>query len=144
MRLPPPTAPTNHPVDVGQRTEAAILAQLVRRGYRVLLPFGVNHRYDLVIDTGSRFLRVQCKTGRLRKGCVLFPTRSTRANRSGCFTRDYRGEIDLFAVYCEALDRLYAVPVEVVPDGECSLRVDKPANNQERSIRWARDFEVPA
>jgi hypothetical protein len=26
----------------------------------VLVPFGTNHRYDLVVDTGTRFVRVQC------------------------------------------------------------------------------------
>jgi PD-(D/E)XK endonuclease len=40
---------TDHPVDVGHRAEAAILAELAQRGYRVLLPFGVNQRYDLVL-----------------------------------------------------------------------------------------------
>ncbi len=107
------------------------------------MPFGVNHRYDLAIDTGGRFTRVQCKTGRLKNGCVIFATKSTRANRTECFSRGYEGEIDFFAVYCEALDRLYAVPVEIAPKGYCVLRVDRPANNQETSIRWAKDYEVP-
>jgi PD-(D/E)XK endonuclease len=61
--LPTPGPLTRHPVDVGQRSEAAIIAELVKRGYRVLTPYGVNHRYDLVIDAGGRFLRAQCKTG---------------------------------------------------------------------------------
>jgi glycine cleavage system protein P-like pyridoxal-binding family len=90
------------------------------------------------------FVRVQCKTGRLYKGCVTFPTRSIRSNRKGNFMRDYTNEIDLFVVYCQALDRLYAVPVAVAPLGSCALRVDSTANNQERRIRWAADFEVPA
>ncbi len=143
-RLPPSSALNSHPVEVGQRTEAVILAEFVRRGYRVLSPFGVNHRYDLVLDVGDRFLRVQCKTGRLHNGCVEFPTRSTRANRNGVFFRDYREEVDLFAVYCPALDRLYAVPVEVAPATACALRVDPAANNQARNVRWAADFELPA
>ena len=63
---------------------------------------------------------------------------------NGCFARSYQGEIDLFAVYCADLDRLYAVPIEVAPEGQCFLRVDRPANNQEVGIRWAKDFEVPA
>ena len=62
LRLPKPKL-TNHPVDVGHRTEAAILSELVRRGYAVLLPFGVNQRYDLVLDLEGRFVRAQCKTG---------------------------------------------------------------------------------
>jgi hypothetical protein len=143
--LPPPDPPVSaHPVDVGQRTEATVLAELVRRGYRVLTPFGVNHRYDLVLDVGGRFLRVQCKTGRLRNGSVVFQTRSVRANRIGWYARGYGGEIDLFAVYCPELDRLYAVPVEVAPLGGGRLRVEPAANNQSRGIRWAADFELPA
>ena len=57
---------SNHPVDVGERSEAAILAAFVERGFEVLLPWGTNHRYDMVLDLGERVLRVQCKTGRLR------------------------------------------------------------------------------
>lgn len=42
----PPVLPkpelTSHPVDVGLRTEGAILSELIRRGYCVLMPFGVN------------------------------------------------------------------------------------------------------
>ncbi len=53
--LPKPTL-TSHPVDVGHRAEAAILAELVKRGYRVLLPFGVNQRYDLVLDCDGQSL----------------------------------------------------------------------------------------
>jgi len=65
---PPPVRAAPHPVDVGTRTEAVVLAELVKRGYRVLLPFGHNHRYDLVLDVEGRFVRVQCKTGRLSRG----------------------------------------------------------------------------
>jgi PD-(D/E)XK endonuclease len=63
---------TDHPVDVGHRSEAAILSQLVRQGYRVLLPFGVNQRYDMVLDNDGRLLKVQCKTGRLKEGAIRF------------------------------------------------------------------------
>ena len=136
--------PSTHPVDVGQRTEAVILAELVRRGYRVLTPFGFNHRYDLVLDVDGRFVRVQCKTGRLRNGCVVFQARSVRANRTGWFGRAYEGEVDLFVVYCPELARLYAVPIEVAPHGGGRLRIDPTANNQARGVRWAADFELPA
>jgi PD-(D/E)XK endonuclease len=143
-RLPPPGQLSRHPVEVGQRTEAAILSEFVRRGYRVLLPFGVNQRYDLVLDTGDAFLRVQCKTAWVRNGCVEFPTQSVRCNMRGVFTRGYEGEIDLFVAYCPELDKFYAVPVEVAPRVRCTLRFDPTANNQARGVRWAADFELPA
>jgi hypothetical protein len=116
----------------------------VRRGHRVLVPFGTNHRYDLAIDTGRRFLRVQCKTGRLRNGRICFRTASTRANTLRAFTRAYDGEIDLFLVYCPETDRVYAVDIEEAAASQGTLRVSPTANGQARGVRWAADHELPA
>lgn len=135
---------SSHPVDVGQRTEAAILAELVRRGFQVLVPFGVNQRYDLVLDLNGEFLRVQCKTGWLRSGVVTFSTRSVRSNTKSTSTRDYKGEADLFLVHCPGTGRIYAVPVEEASIDYMRLRVDPPLNGQKRGVRWARDYELPA
>src|SRR3954464_13751222 len=87
---------SGHPVDVGQRTEAIVLAELVKRGHRVLVPFGTNHRYDFVLDTDDGFVRVQCKTGRLRRGVIRFNTVSVRSNTKQAILRAYLGEADLF------------------------------------------------
>jgi hypothetical protein len=140
-RLKPPE-PSSHPVDVGLRTEAAILAELARRGYRVLVPWGTNQRYDLVLEVDDRFLRVQCKTGRLRNGVIRFATRSTRSNTQGTYSRGYSGEAELFLVYCSELDQIYAVPVDEAAE-EGWLRVDPARNGQEQGIRWASDYELP-
>jgi PD-(D/E)XK nuclease superfamily protein len=131
-------------VDVGQRTEAAILSELVRRGYSVLLPFGVNQRYDLVLDLGERLLRVQCKTGHRRGGSIEFSTVSVRTNTTGWFARDYAGDADLFLVYWPENGRIYAVPVEEAPKSHMNLRVDPPLNGQRRRIKFASDYELPA
>ena len=56
--LPKPEL-TSHPVDVGLRTEGAILSALIRRGDCVLVPFGVNQLYDLVLDCDGRLLQAQ-------------------------------------------------------------------------------------
>jgi hypothetical protein len=141
--LPTPKL-TNHPVDVGQRTEAAILSELVRRGYAVLLPFGVNQRYDLVLDLDGKFVRCQCKTGRLREGAVHFSARSTCVNTRGSTERDYRGQADLFLVYCEATGQIYAVPVDAVARTVVTLRLGPTRNGQRRRVRFARDYELPA
>jgi hypothetical protein len=135
---------TSHPVDVGHRTEAAILAELVRRGYRVLVPFGVNQRYDLVIETDDGFLRVQCKTGRLRGGVIQFSALSIQSNTRCTQTRDYAGEVDLFAVHCPENRGIYVIPAEEVPCSSMYLRVDPPRNRQRKRVRWAKDYELPA
>jgi hypothetical protein len=136
--------PSDHPVDVGHRTEGAILSELVRPGYGVLVPFGVNQRYDLVIDMGGRFLRAQCKTGRLRGGVVEFRTRSVRSNTMRTIMRGYEGEADIFLVYCPDTGRIYSVPVEEAPRGQMCLRVEPTANGQVHGVRWAENYELPA
>lgn len=144
MKLPPPNK-SSHPVDVGLRTEAHITGELVRRGYSVLLPFGVNQRYDLVLDQGDQFVRVQCKTGRLRKGVVEFNAVSIRSNTREVIQRGYEGEVDLFLVYCPDTDRIYSVPIEEVSSSRLGyLRVAPTRNGQAQGVRWARDFELPA
>ncbi len=130
-------------MDVGKRSEGAITAEFVKRGYRVLLPQGENQRYDLVLDLGDRFVRVQCKTGRLRRGVILFSAESVRANTKRAVRRPYIGEVDLFAVYCRDTDRVYSVPVDDEVR-QITLRVDPPANGQAKGIRWAADYELPA
>jgi hypothetical protein len=132
LRLPKPKL-TNHPVDVGQRTEAAILAELVRRGYSVLLPFGTNQRYDLVLDLG----------GELRGGSIEFTPRSIRANRTGVFSRSYRGEVEIFLVHCPKLNRIYAVPVEETPRSSMALRLKPARNGQARRTHPAEKYELP-
>ena len=67
-------------------------------GHAVLLPVGHNHRDDLVVDRGDGFLRIQCKTGRLRDGVIRFSTASVRCNMTGAYRRPYGEEIDAFAV----------------------------------------------
>jgi hypothetical protein len=135
---------SNHPVEVGQRTEAIVLAELVKRGHRVLLPFGVNHRYDLVLDTAEGFVRVQCKTGRLRNGRIVFSTESVRSNMRGSHRRGYQGEVDLFLVYGPQTEQVYALSVDELTSSDCSLRVEPTANGQAKGVRWAADYELPA
>jgi hypothetical protein len=139
---PPPSPPSDHPVDVGQRSETAVVLEFCRRGYHVLLPHGVNHRYDLVLDQGDEFLRVQCKTGRLRAGRIVFSTKSVRSNTKQVLARSYDGEIDYFAVYCPETNSVYLVAAAGIARGYCALRVEPTANGQSKRINWAADHEL--
>jgi hypothetical protein len=110
----------------------------------VLLPFGTNQRYDLVLDIDGEFVRAQCKTGRLRNGVVLFSTRSVRTNTQQTFFRKYTTrEVELFLVHCPETGEIYAVPVADAPAGYGYLRVDPTKNGQKEGIRWARDYALP-
>jgi hypothetical protein len=134
-----------HPKTIGDRTTLAVLAALREIGYSTLVPFGENTRYDLVIDDGERLYRVQCKTGRLRRGAVIFPTCSSYAHHPNpkMLQRDYKGEIDLFAVYCPETTDVYLIPIDdVEAKRRASLRVLPSRNNQRQRIRDANDYLV--
>ena len=107
-----------NPKAIGERSEAVIIAKLLLNGEIVLEPFGDNQRYDLVIDREGQFLRIQCKTGRIKNGAIIFQCSS---NAGGGPKRNYRGQIDLFAVYCPDNDNVYLVPVNDVPLSAASL-----------------------
>jgi hypothetical protein len=53
-------------------SELSVMVALAKAGYRLLLPYGENCRYDVAIEKDGVFKRVQIKTGRLRSGAVLF------------------------------------------------------------------------
>ena len=112
---------------------------LVRDGYTVLVPaFSDSERYDFVLDVGGRFLRVQVKTGRITaNGCVSFQPRSVR-HAGGI--RDYRGDVDLFAVYCPANGVTYWVRPDDVGRQRCELRLRPTANGQVLGVRVAADY----
>jgi hypothetical protein len=143
LRLPKPEL-TNHPVDVGLRSEAAILSVLVRRGYAVLLPFGVNQRYDLVLDLKGKLVKAQCKTGRLRNGVIRFRTSSVMTTKTRNVVRGYAGEVDAFIVFCPQTEAVYFVPVSDAPSTEMLLRVDGCRNGQRERVNWACDYRLPA
>ena len=134
-----------HPKAVGDRSTLAIMVALERCGYQLYLPFGENTRTDLVIDDGRSLGRVQCKTGRLRKGAVRFAVSSSYAHhrRRPVMRRDYHGEIDYFAVFCPETEDVYLIPIADLENRTgCSLRVAEPRNGQKRRIRTAADYTI--
>lgn len=126
---------------IGERTEGVVLAHLLRLGYVVLMPFGDNQRYDLVVDKGNgKFVRGQCKTARIANGCIEFNTASINGFTGKRTT--YVGQVDVFWVYSPATDKVYEIPVEAVGVNACRLRIDPPRGGATSGIRWAKDFQI--
>ena len=127
----------------GDISTARILVAFLSRGAAVSVPWGNCQRYDLVLDTGNRLLRVQVKTARYLAGAVEFKSCSTSAfNKS---RRHYgREEVDLFAVYSPHNDKIYIVPQKEVTRTVTRLRLDHPKNGQQLGVRDARAYEIDA
>lgn len=128
---------------VGTATEARVLAALVPEFESVLVPFGDNSRYDLVVEHAGSSLRVQCKTARaLGVGSIQFPVASSQAHRGGG-RRGYVGQADYFGVASSVDPRVFLVPVSVVSNtAAMCLRLTPTLSGQVRGIRFASDFEV--
>jgi hypothetical protein len=134
-----------HPKDIGDESTIAIMYALRLQGFALFVPFGENTRYDLVTDNGSCLRRVQCKTGRLRRGAVTFATCSTYAHHPNpkVRRRDYKDEIDDFAVFCPELGAVYLVPIDDVSARTSALlRIDPPRNGQLINVRFAAPYEI--
>lgn len=128
---------------IGDISESAIITRFLQLGYTVLTPYGGNQRYDLVIeDSEGQFCRVQCKTGRLENGAIHFDTANHNVTGKKRDWRHYRGQCDYFAVYCGDLGKAYLVPVDQVGRTRAHLRIELPKNNQEKYVRWAKDYEL--
>lgn len=128
------------PKKIGEISEAMIIARLLQSNYVVCKPFGDNQRYDLVIEKDGVFLRIQCKTGRIKENVIFFPTCSI--NRDSHVRRSYVGDIELFAVYCHENDKVYLVPIEDCGLSAKQLRLTPTLNNQSKRISFAIDYEL--
>jgi PD-(D/E)XK endonuclease len=95
-----------------------IAADLIRRGYRIAIPYGEDWDFDLIL----------CHS--LTNGKVKATKRYTAAT------------IDWLAVYDPTTDRCYYVPATELGAGMCemSLRLQPTRNNQRRFVRFASDY----
>jgi hypothetical protein len=127
---------------VGDATMSKVLAALVSRGKSVLIPFGDNARYDLVVEEDGRFTRIQCKTGKVKRGAVVFAVASSQYHRGGK-RRNYHGQADAFGVFCLDNEKTYIIPIDDLPlVREAKLRLTAPGNSQVKGIRWAAQYEI--
>jgi hypothetical protein len=143
------SAPTKK--QLGERSQAYIIARLLEVGYTILTPYGDSSRYDLVIeDAEGKFWRVQCKTAWMEKrgdnGYIKFATTSLRSrsiNGKVQYSRaKYTGQIDYFAVYSHEQHKTYLIPADQATGDTMRLRLTQPKNNQEKGVRWAKDYEL--
>lgn len=124
---------------LGECSEAIILAHLLKKGFAVLLPFGNNQAYDMVVDDGVALIRAQCKTGRRVNGVLRF-----EACRRSAVTgkrKSYCGLIDMFLIYFPENGKIYRMKINDVTVKDVSLRLDRPNGGPAHGYRWAKDYE---
>ena len=95
----------------GEWVELQFMAQAAKRRFAVSKPWGETHPYDVGIEHGQNFLRVQIKSTSRRRGagyyCEVKPNHQKK--------REYTLEqIDLFAAYVIPVEAWYLIPAALL------------------------------
>ncbi len=94
--------------------ENAVTLALLKQGRRVLKPIGDRLPYDLVIENGGRFIKLQVKYAWRRRDVYIVDNRRTRTNRRAMVRALYRCEdFDYAILFIESLDIYYVMPVSI-------------------------------
>lgn len=95
----------------GAVTELQVAAYIMGLGYNVSKPLSQDSKYDLVVDVGGRFIRVQVKTSRKdSEDSIAFSCRTTTTNVKNCKSVKYTShDVDYFATFWDGI--AYLIPV---------------------------------
>ena len=123
----------------GTITEMKCMTYFLELGYTVSVPQNPT-RYDFLLDTGDKILKIQVKTCNDKKteGAIFFETCSSHITRDGANRRDYQNEIDYFCTIYK--DECYLIPIEECGSRGKTLRLVPPKNGQIKGICFAKNY----
>lgn len=116
------------PKDTGTVGELAFCTEAMRRGYKIAQPYGDNCEYDLLLDAGDTFYRIQVKSSSCKIGSVYaFYLRRGRGKQK------HYSDVDIFACYLMPERLFFLIPRVAVND-----RKNVKLNPQPRHTQWAQ------
>lgn len=124
----------------GRLTELACISYFLNLGYIVSCP-EVPSPYDVLLDVGSKILKIQIKTCHLSKegDYIEFNTSSMTHNSKGYTKRTYSKEnVDYFATFYN--DKVYLVPFEECGTKTKHLRLIPTKNGQVKNISFLENY----
>ena len=133
----------------GDHAEIEVARDLIRRGFRIAIPYGEDWDFDLIFSRpgSARLERVQVKhcasNGRIIE---VRATSHSLTNGKVRQTKHYTAKmIDWLAAYDPVTDRCYYVPARELGNGKrsVSLRLTATLNSQSVGIRHAHDYLDP-
>jgi hypothetical protein len=121
-----------------------IAADLIRRGYKIAIPYGEDWDFDLIVCRAEKLEPVQCKYTRSDGEVVVVRCMShSLTNGRVRATKHYTpAMIDWLAVYDATTDDCYYIPAAELGSGMAMmhLRLVPTRNNQQSGIRRASDY----
>ena len=123
--------------DLGQ---AMVMADALKRGYKIALPLGEDWRFDLIVMKDKTLLKIQCKYVESKNGVIKVRC-ETHDGRN--YYRYRKEDIDYLAVYDKITDKCYYISNSYLGEngrGILHLRIGSTKNNQKIGIYYAKDF----
>ena len=124
----------------GYLTEQKCFVKCLEAGYIISKPLFDNARYDFILDTGNKLLRIQVKTSAWNEDHSAFSFNGYSQHSTGNgnkrmkYTKD---EVDYFMTEKDNIFYLY--PAEEQGFVSRVLRITSKQNQS--SIKWAKDYE---
>src|SRR3989344_4523829 len=121
----------------GDIAELAVSKRLIEEDWKILFPYGENHRYDLVAEKNNKFLRIQVKYSTPKNRVLEVNCRSSNNWSVLHYTSK---DIDMIAVYNPKSEKVYFIPVSEINHSLIKLRIEPSKNNQKLKIHLAENF----
>ena len=124
----------------GQLTEQKCFVKCLEAGYTISKPLFDNARYDFILDTGSKLLRIQVKSSAWNEDHSAFSFNGYSQHSTGDGNKRMKytnKEIDYFMTEKNGIFYLY--PAEEEGFVHKSLRLSSKQNQSQ--IKWAKDYE---
>ena len=124
----------------GTITELKCKTYFLELGYMVSTPESPT-RYDFILDTGNKLLKIQVKTCHLEEdgARIAFQVRSSHITSSGNVKHHYHDDgIDYFCTWYD--NECYLIPVSDCGKDEKALRLKPTKNGQVKNIAFAKDY----
>lgn len=126
----------------GEIGEAMVIADLMRQGHDIAIPFGHNQPYDLIVirKEDGRLEKVQVKHTTSNGNFVRAVIRSSSAWVSHRYTSD---EVDWIAIYEATTNSCFCLPAHVWSGySQLSLSIKPTLNGQRKGVRWAGNYAI--
>ena len=99
----------------GEWVELRFMAEALRRGFKVLKPWGDSSPFDVAIPFGNRIVRVQVKSTSCRTGTGYFCQFKPHYLKKQDYTL---AQLDLFAAYVIPVEAWYLIPAALLLGAE--------------------------
>lgn len=127
----------------GNIGEAIIIAEFVKRGIQVSIPFGDNARYDLIAEFGGKLNKIQIKYCSIisENNAAICHSSSSKNHTTNKVMSDYKNDVDYIAFYIAPWNRCCLVPIQECKGKTFSIRNEDTKNNQQSNTHMIKDYD---